>query len=148
MPYRRTARLARWQKWLLCLAGGGLWLSGCGWLLLHYYGRVQGAFGPETNPAEPWLMRLHGLALIPALLGIGGMFVVHIPKGWTHARQRVAGVALCTILGILILSGYLLYYLGDEDARSWASVAHWMVGLGLPAIFLWHWLNGIAARKR
>ena len=148
MQHRRTAKLAEWQKWLLCLSGGALWLSGGAWLLLHYFGQAQGAFGPETNPAEPWMMRLHGFALLPALLGIGGMFVVHIPKGWTHVRQRVAGVALGAVLGLLILSGYLLYYVGDDMVRGWASKAHCIVGLGVPAVFIWHWLNGIAARRR
>lgn len=148
MPHRRTARLVRWQIWLLLLSGSALWLSGAGWLLLHYFGQRQGAFGPETNPTEPWMMKAHGLFLIPALLGIGSMFVAHIPKGWTHRHQRVAGIALCTVLGILIGSGYLLYYVGDETARAWTSLGHWSVGLGLPMVFLWHYLNGLSARRR
>lgn len=148
MPNRRTARLARWQIWLLTVPGSGLWLTGAAWLLLHYFGQTQGEFGPETNPVEPYMMKLHGFFLIPALLGIGGMFVVHIPKGWTHIHQRIAGIALCGVLGLLIASGYLLYYIGNETARSWASLAHWCVGLGLPAIFLWHYLNGQSARGR
>lgn len=148
MPHRRTARLARWQIWLLSLSGAGLWLSGSAWLLLHYFGQRQGAFGPETNPAEPWMMKGHGLFLIPALLGIGGMFVAHIPKGWDHQHQRVAGIALCAVLAVLIGSGYLLYYVGDEGARAWTSLVHWGLGLGLPAVFLWHYLNGLSARRR
>lgn len=148
MVHRRTAKLARWQIWLLTLPGSGLWLSGAAWLLLHYFGQAQGEFGPETNPVEPWMMKAHGLLLIPALLGIGGMFVAHIPKGWSHPHQRVAGIVLCIVLGIVVASGYLLYYLGDENARAWTSIAHWSIGLGLPAIFLWHYLNGLSARRR
>lgn len=74
--------------------------------MLHYFGQQQGQFGPEMNPLEPWMMKLHGLVLIPALLGIGGMFVPHIPKGWGHAHQRIAGIALCAVLAVLIASGY------------------------------------------
>ncbi|MCW1385089.1 hypothetical protein OLX02_19930 [Novosphingobium sp. KCTC 2891] len=148
MVHRRSAKLASWQIWLLALSGMGLWLSGCGWLLLHYYGQKQGEFGPEMNPVEPWMMKAHGLFLIPALLGIGGMFIAHIPKGWAHQHQRIAGVALCGVLAVLIASGYMLYYVGDEDLRAWTSLAHWMIGLGLPAVFLWHYLNGLRARRR
>jgi len=148
MPNRRTARLARWQIWLLTLPGSGLWLTGAAWLLLHYFGQTQGEFGPETNPVEPWMMKLHGFCLTPALLGIGGMFVVHIPKGWAHTHQRVAGIALCGVLGLLVASGYLLYYIGNETARTLASAGHWCVGLGLPGIFLWHYLNGQGVRRR
>lgn len=146
--HRRTARLANWQIWLLCLSGAGLWLSGGIWLLLHYFGQQQGEFGPETNPLEPWMMKLHGLVLIPALLGIGGMFVAHIPKGWDHVHQRVAGIALGAVLSVLIASGYMLYYVGDEGLRAWTSLAHWGLGIILPAIFLWHYLNGLLVRRR
>lgn len=147
MPHRRTARLARWQIWLLTLPGAALWLTGGAWLLLHYYGQADGEFGPEMNPLEPWMMKVHGLALIPAFLGIGGMFVAHIGKGWDYAHQRVAGIALCAALTLITTTGYMLYYAGDEGLRAWSSIAHWSVGLGLPAIFLWHYLNGMKARK-
>lgn len=148
MPHRRTARLARWQLWLLTISGSLLWLSGAAWLLLHYFGQAKGEFGPEANPLEPWMMRAHGFVLIPALLGIGGMFVAHIPKGWTHPPQRVAGIALCTLLALLIASGYMLYYVGDDIVRTWTSIVHWSLGLLLPAIFIWHYLNGLRARRR
>lgn len=148
MVHRRTARLAGWQIWLLSLSGAGLWLSGAAWLLLHYFGQKEGQFGPELNPLEPWMMKLHGLVLIPVLLGIGGMFVAHIPKGWDHVHQRVAGVALCAVLAVLVASGYMLYYVGGDAIREWTSMAHWIVGLVLPAIFLWHYLNGLLVRHR
>lgn len=148
MPHRRTAKLASWQIWLLTLSGATLWLSGAAWLLLHYYGQVQGEFGPETNPVAPWMMKAHGLALIPMLMGIGGMFIAHIPKGWTHQQQRIAGIALCLCLSLLIASGYMLYYVGAEDVRGWTSTVHWSVGLMLPVIFVWHYLNGLRARRR
>lgn len=148
MVHRRSAKLASWQIWLLALSGIGLWLSGSGWLLLHYFGQKEGEFGPEMNPIEPWMMKAHGLLLIPALLGIGGMFIAHIPKGWAHRRQRIAGVALCAVLAVLIASGYMLYYVGDEDLRNWTSLIHWGFGMGLPAVFLWHYINGLRARRR
>lgn len=148
MVHRRSAKLASWQIWLLALSGIGLWLSGSGWLLLHYFGQKEGEFGPEMNPIEPWMMKAHGLLLIPALLGIGGMFIAHIPKGWAHRRQRIAGVALCAVLAVLIASGYMLYYVGDEDLRNWTSLIHWGFGMGLPVVFLWHYINGLRARRR
>jgi hypothetical protein len=139
MPNTRTAKLADWQIWLLSISGTILWLSGAGWLLLHYYGQSPGEFGPQINPMEPWFLRVHGLALIPALLGFGGLFVTHLPKGWKVKRQRYLGIALTTLVGVLILSGYMLYYVGDEALRDWTSVLHWSFGLGVPIIFIWHY---------
>ena len=141
MPNTRSSRLARWQIMLLTISGGALWLSGAAWLLLHYYGQVQGEFGSETNPLEPWLLRLHGLVLIPALLGFGSLFIVHIPKGWKEERQRPAAIALTSVFSILILSGYMLYYVGGDVLRSWTSLIHWAIGLGAPVIFIWHYLG-------
>jgi hypothetical protein len=150
MPNTRSAKLARWQIWLLTISGAVLWLSGAAWLLLHYYGQVEGEFGPETNPLEPWLLRLHGFALIPALLGFGGLFVVHMPKGWKNRYQRNLGVALTALMAMLILTGYLLYYVGDDAVRSWSSIIHWAIGLAAPIIFIWHYLGHKPriARKR
>jgi hypothetical protein len=145
--HRKSARLALWQKWLFCLSFGALWLTGAAWLVLHHYGTIEGPFGPETNPFEPWMMKLHGLFLIPALLAIGGTFIAHIPKGWAQQRQRAVGVVLCSVLGLLVASGYLIYYAGGEGLREWSSVIHWAIGLAFPAVLALHWIKGVAARK-
>jgi hypothetical protein len=147
MPNTRSARLARWQIMLLTISGALLWLSGAAWLLIHYYGQVQSEFGPETNPLEPWFLRVHGLVLIPALLGFGGLFVAHMPKGWKNRYQRTIGIALTTAFAVLILSGYMLYYVGDEALRDWTSIIHWALGLGTPALFIWHYLHGVSKRR-
>jgi hypothetical protein len=144
---KHTAKLARWHIWLLTSSGAVLWLSGGFWLLLHHYGRVPGDFGLQTNPYEPWMLRLHGLALIPALLGIGGLMVAHIPKGWTYPHQRLAGSALAILLLVLTLTGYLLYYASAQSVRSWSSVIHWGLGLATPLIFIWHYRGKTKKRK-
>lgn len=147
MSNTRSARLARWQIWLLTVSGTALWLSGAAWLLLHNYGQVDGEFGSETNPLEPWMLRLHGLALIPALLGFGGLFVAHMPKGWKDRKQRNVGIGLTAFLCVLILSGYLLYYLGSDGPRELASLIHWVIGLAVPIIFIWHYVSRTEAKR-
>jgi hypothetical protein len=148
MSNTRGARLTKWQIWLLSLSGVLLWLSGSAWLLLHYFGRTQGDFGPETNPLEPWMLRLHGLVMLPALLGVGGLFIAHFPKGWLHKPQRIGGIVLSVVLLELTVTGYLLYYTGDDDLRTLIGQAHWIAGLGVPVAFIWHYLNGLRARRR
>ncbi len=147
MSNTRSARLARWQIMLLTISGALLWLSGGAWLLLHYFGQLQGEFGPELNPLEPWLLRAHGLILIPALLGFGGLFVIHVPRGWKDVPQRNIGLGLTGLVTVLIASGYLLYYLGNETVRSWTSIAHWSIGLAVPIIFIWHYIHGKTKRR-
>lgn len=148
MLHQRSARLAAWQIWTLSLSGAGLWLTGAIWLVLHYFFEIEGEYGTETNPLEPWMLKIHGLLLIPALLALGGLLVVHIPKGWRQKSQRSAGLILTAILIILILSGYLLYYAGDADLRQVSSLVHWLFGLFVPAAFIWHRTRNAALRRK
>jgi hypothetical protein len=142
-----AAQLARWQILTLVASGSLLWLSGGLWILLEYFGQVEGDFGPEPSPLQPWLLRLHGLTMIPALLGFGGLFVVHVPKGWRSKRQRNTGIALLCINSVLIFSGYLLYYVGSDALRPWTSITHWGLGVWLPVLFIWHYLHGRRKRR-
>ena len=47
---------------------------------------------------------------------------------------------------VLIISGWLLYYAGDDELRRWSSVVHWGTGLALAVPLLVHGLR--AARYR
>jgi hypothetical protein len=142
MQHLRTAKLARWQIQLLSWSGGVLWLTGVAWLLLHYFGRIKGEFGPEANPLEPWMLRFHGLAMIVSLLGVGTLLVVHVWKGWAHRHQRLVGCVLLAAVALLVLTGYLLYYVGNEEDRSWVSLVHWLLGVALPVVFIIHYRRG------
>lgn len=148
MLHLRSAKLSRWQVRALYLSGGVLLVSGVAWLLLHNYGQVQGEFGPETNPWEPWMLRIHGAAVITALMSVGTLLLVHVWRGWSYRSQRVLGVSLASVTTLLILSGYLLYYVGDDVARAWTSMIHWVIGLvGLP-LFILHYRAGKRLREQ
>lgn len=142
MLHLKTAKLARWQVRLLCWSGAILWLTGIAWLLLHNFGRVEGEFGPETSRWEPWMLRLHGAAMLAALLGGGSLLLVHVWRGWGYRSQRALGVALTSLFALLIVSGYLLYYLGDERLRPIDSLIHWVAGLVALPVFVVHYRQG------
>jgi hypothetical protein len=38
----------------------------------------------------------------------------------------------------LVLSGYLLYYLGSEELLAATTIAHWTIGLAAPVPFVLH----------
>lgn len=142
MHKAHSARLARWQVRVLCSSGLLLWSSGVVWLILHYFGQVQGPFGPQAHPTEPWMLRLHGAALIAMLLGAGSLLVVHVWQGWKHRRQRWIGVALLSTLSLLVITGYLLYYPPGDESRAVIGVIHWVIGLAALPLFIWHYLKG------
>lgn len=136
-----TLRLGKGRK----LAFHALWLgligSGVVWLFLHYFVLVKGEFGPEHSPFEPLSLKVHGGLAFLALWFGGMMWGTHMLKGWSQKRRRWTGVSLLVVFVVLIVSGYLLYYAGDEDLRSRISLVHWVVGLGIFLVYLVHRLS-------
>ena len=141
-PRRRPTRLPRWHEWAIYIAFGLLLLTGIAWLVLDQWVRVAGEFGPEHHPAEHAALIVHGIAAYLFLLAAGALVPVHVKLGWSIGRNKVSGVTLAGLLGLLALSALGLYYLGGEDARGLASIAHWTTGLvALPALIV-HALRG------
>jgi hypothetical protein len=138
---RQSPRFARSKRRALYIIGLGVWLSGALWLLFHHFFVEQGEFGPEFNPLEPWWLKLHGAFGFAAIWIFGLLWAIHITKAWPGLRRRWSGGVLTAIFAWLILSGYLLYYVGDESARSVVSVLHWGIGLVSPVCFGFHRLR-------
>ena len=131
-------RLHPGRRRLLYAVSAALWASGALWLMAHYFWVKQGEFGPESSPAEPWSLRIHGLFAMAALAFLGLLWAVHVVRGWTARRRRRSGGFLFGLSLILVLTGYLLYYAGDDDLRGWASMFHWGLGLAALPAFLLH----------
>jgi hypothetical protein len=85
-----------------------------------------------NDPRTPWIWRV-----------IRGAHA----QGWKNRYQRYIGIALTAAFAILILSGYMLYYVGDEGLRDWTSIIHWVLGLAAPTLFIWHYLHGVTKRR-
>ncbi len=135
---RLGRRLRRW----FYLVFGLLFASGAGWLVLHAFAQSEGEFGPQPHPAEQWLLRLHGAAAMAALVIFGILLPLHVQHGWKANRNRVTGAVMLGILVVLVLSGYALYYAGNEHLRSLSILVHDAVGLAFPLILVWHIVRG------
>ena len=131
-------RLGSLHKFFLYSATGLLWLTGLIWLLFHYYGHHQGDFGDMPTPIEPLMMKIHGAAAMGILLVVGALVSAHIRRGWALKRNRLSGVIITAVFALLMVSGWILYYVGGEQVRNVTSVLHWVVGLALPLIIVLH----------
>jgi hypothetical protein len=125
-----------------------LFVSGALWLICHYFLQVEGEFGPTNNPLEPWALRVHGGAAMLALVLIGSLLPVHVRRAWHQRHNLAPGIALLAVMLLLTLSGYALYYFGDEETRPIVSLLHWAVGLAAPPLLLWHVVSGRAETAR
>jgi len=135
---RHPVRIARGRRWTTYTVGAGLWLSGVLWLIYHYFMQTKTMFGPQANPLEHWWLALHGLFGFASLWTFGLLWGVHIVGGWKSGRHRISGSLMFILLGWLIASGYLLYYLGEDTLLPTIALLHWAVGLALPLPFLIH----------
>lgn len=134
--------LPKWHEWLVYLSVGLLTLTGVAWLLLDRFGKVEGEFGPEQNPALPWLLAGHGVVAYLFLVVAAMLVPVHIRLGWNAFRNRVSGLFIVTTGLFLALTGLLLYYASAEGLRGATSSLHWIIGLGLPIALVVHVVRG------
>ena len=116
--------------------------------MLHYFFIKHGEFGPEVNPLEPWSLKMHGAFSFLAIWMFGLMWGVHMTKLWPLSLRRWSGGAMAGITAWLILSGYLLYYVGDDRAQSIVSVLHWSIGLAGPVFFFWHRFSSLVRHAK
>jgi len=138
---RKSASFGRSRRPLLYIIGVGVWLSGGLWLLFHHFFGEQGEFGPKIHPLEPWWLKLHGAFGFAAVWIFGLLWGVHVSRAWPDLRRRWSGGVMTGVFCWLILSGYLLYYTGNEDVRSIMSVLHWGIGLASPICLGFHRLR-------
>jgi hypothetical protein len=141
-------RLPRRRRYALYLVVGLLLATGAAWAGLHY---LPGWFGLEERSARAVnavLMKIHGAAAMLSLLLFGTLLVDHVGTGWRSARNKPSGVAILTLAGTLIVTGYLLYYAGAESTRGAASILHLFVGLVRPVLVCVHALRLVRARQR
>lgn len=118
-------------------------LTGVAWVALHF--TVQGWIDEKiSRPTEVVLLKIHGAASMLALVALGTLLSTHILPALKNPPNRRAGIALLAIIAGLVLTGWGLYYLGDENLRGWASDFHIAAGMATAAIFIHH----IRYRKR
>lgn len=141
------AFLTRQHKLAVYGVAALLWLSGAVWLVVHYFFPQHGPFGDVPNPAERWLIAVHGAGAFAALWLGGWLWRAHVTPWRRGGTQRNSGTTLLWFGGILIVSGYLLYYASADGQRPWISLSHWVIGLAAPLALLAHALRSARYRN-
>jgi hypothetical protein len=140
--------LSRWQERWLYAAALALLASGLGWMVTHYFFMQASPFGPTPSALEPWWLRLHGAAMLLFLVLFGTLMPRHIPIGWRLRRQHVSGALLIVAVSLLAVTGWCLYYIGDDRAWAFLGVLHWGVGLAATAVLITHATAHRRARRQ
>jgi hypothetical protein len=112
-----------------------LFLSGAAWA---YWNNLVPSPGDFEISAKAWAMKIHGAAAMAILVVVGMLLSSHVRFAWRARRNRANGSVFLSVLVILTVTGYGLYYAGGESLRSWASWIHLTVGLALPLLLILH----------
>jgi heme A synthase len=127
---------------------GVLFASGLLWWILQRWSPTETEFGPAIHPAATWLLRLHGAASMLVLVILGILLPLHVRRAWRARKNRFSGAVMLALSGLLVATGWLLYYASGETLRPTASAIHLWAGLGLPLSLIVHiWLGRRARRQ-
>lgn len=113
---------------------GGAFASGAVWFALGIGGWQEGEFGLEPHPWAQPVRVVHGILSAVALVAFGMLLALHVPAGWRKRRRQISGAALVGAFAILAMTGWFLYYSGNEDLRAVARWMHNIAGLTFPLL--------------
>ncbi|HLQ13357.1 MAG TPA: hypothetical protein VK130_08965 [Steroidobacteraceae bacterium] len=127
---------------------GALWLTGVGWLLVHYLYARPGEFGVARQPLETPLLTIHGVLALLGLFLLGWFAGRH--AGVAAGRQRRAsGWWLTLWMAALVLAGGAQFFLSSELWQARVTLLHEILGAALLLPVLAHgWYFSVAARAR
>ncbi len=141
MSHRTGLHFSRSARWVLSLVFLTSLTTGLTWYYLQHWGQVEGEWGDlAPHPWQKNLLRVHGASAFAVLMSCGFLIARHLPPAWRTRRQRLSGLPLTALIGIMITSGYALYY-GSEEVHALAGQIHLYTGLSLPWVLIAHILK-------
>jgi peptidoglycan/LPS O-acetylase OafA/YrhL len=137
-------------QWISALGLGIvlLGLGALGWLLGRYGFEGHDGWGDAALNTQYWSLKVHGAGVMVFLFGLGTHGDVLWPD-WKQLRtaERSRWIAILGFLGLLIFSGWLLYYGPTSDIQDLIIKAHWILGL-VAMGGLGYWLGMGKSKKR
>jgi hypothetical protein len=121
------------------LVFGGLWITGCWWLSLDLLVAKRGPFGAAPHPLEPPLLLIHGVAAVLGMYVLGWISARHVLRWWPGGLRRLSGGGLAAMLGLLVVSGFALFFLSDDEWQHSAAVVHEVLGVAVTLFAVQHW---------
>lgn len=136
----RRARMSKRHRLAVYSIVGTLWLSGGMWLCLDQFLAQRGEFGSMPHPWEPSVLLVHGVTAIASMYLFGWISARHILRWWPGGLRRLSGGGLAALLGLLIVTGFALFFLSDDRWQHRTALIHDTLGLAVTFFALQHWL--------
>jgi hypothetical protein len=144
----RALQLHRAHRLALYIVSLALLLSGLVWAWIQRLDEL-GQASDSLVRAKTSLIAIHGFSAMAFVLLLGTLLVSHIRRAWLGRKNRPNGVFFLAAVSLLVLSGYGLYYVGNETVRAATSQFHLWLGAAAPALLFWHiWAGRKAAIEK
>lgn len=137
---RSKLRLSPFTEFFVYLVFGLLLGTGVVWM----FGQSS---LDEGNHLSSLMLKIHGAGAMAALILLGAL-INHMRKGWKARKNWTSGLTLLLVILFLVVTGYGLYYAGDEQLRSLISQWHAWIGLSLFLLVPAHVLIARALRRK
>ena len=129
-------RLERWHRTTLYVLLGALFLTGCLWLIAHYFMSQQTEFGPQNSPFQHLALKMHAFFVMPFCFIVGSLLLQHIRRAFQARKNIFSGATMLLTILILVMTAFGLDYISNEESHVTWSLVHWILGCCLP-LFLW-----------
>jgi hypothetical protein len=86
-------------------------------------------------------MRVHGAIAVFAVALLGWVSARHIADNWPRTKKRKSGLAMVSAYILLVLSGYSLYYVLQDELRETIGQVHEVLGVISVAVAAVHWFK-------
>jgi Na+/proline symporter len=108
-------------------------------LILDQFDAQRGPFGAIPHPLEPLLLLLHGISSIAAMYLLGWITSRHVLRWWTSGMRRLSGSVLAAMFVLLVVSGFALFFVSEDEWQHGAAVVHEVLGVAITAFAVQHW---------
>jgi hypothetical protein len=134
---RRGLQLGPRHRRILYTVSSILLITGVSWAWMHRLDEA-GELTEAWRRLKPLLLEVHGLIAVGFVLLVGTLLPGHVRRAWHARKNRANGAFFLTVVTLLTLSGYALYYMSSEAGRAATSRFHLWLGLAAPALLIWH----------
>ncbi len=134
-------KLSKYQRIWIYSTFSVLFVTGSIWFILHTLEMRHNDSAPWLSTREITMLKIHGGAAMIFLVLLGTLIPIHIRRGLGKKENVPSGFGVIGAMLLLAVTGYGLYYFGDEHARSLTSSVHTFLGLASPFVLAWHVAN-------
>ena len=127
-----------WFRNSLYISFALAWCSGISFFILKTWFIIDGDFGPEKHAWQYPALQIHGAAAFVMMTTLGVIVGAHVQHSWRLNRHRKRGLAIVAMVGSLIISAYLLYYIAQDEVREIVELVHLAIGFTLPIALVAH----------